>query len=99
MADSAERLIEYCRQNERVCPNPLLWNDLWEMLPDRTQSGGGWQPSPPLILAAWHYTSALEKQLRLAEHIRWAAEHGGLDPVDTFLRGLREQDWTHLSEH
>jgi hypothetical protein len=49
MKDGASRL---CRENDRVCPLPPMWHRLWKMLPNRTQSGAGSQPPPPLILAA-----------------------------------------------
>ena len=74
MSDTVESLVAYCRENNRVCPLPLLWNRLWEMLPNRTRVGAGWQPPLPLILAAWHDTPAMLKMLRLAEHIEWAAQ-------------------------
>jgi hypothetical protein len=92
MSDTVESLIAYCRENGRVCPLPSLWNRLWEMLPDRTRVGVGWQP-PPLILAAWHDTSAMLKMLRLAEHIQWTARHSALESVRNFLHGMREEDW------
>lgn len=98
MSESAESLVEYCRENRRVCPLPSLWHQLYEMLPNRRRVGGGWQPSLPLILAAWHEASALSKMLRLAEHIEWAEQQGVLDEVSRFLRGLREKDWYHVGE-
>jgi hypothetical protein len=98
MIDTAEILIDYCRQNGRVCPLPQLWNQLWGMLPARTQIGIGWQPPLPLILAAWNTTSNLEKMLRFAEHITWAERHNNLEPVASFLRTLREEDWLHLDK-
>jgi len=91
-------LITYIRENNRVCPVPMRWNDLYELLPDRKRNGGGWEPPLPLILAAWHTTPALPKMLRLAEHIEWAAAHSALDKVDAYLRGLPESDWYHLGE-
>ena len=75
-----------------------LWNQLWEMLPERRRDGSGWKPSLPLILAAWHDTPAMLKVLRLAEHIEWAAQHGALESVAGFLRKLREEDWHHAGE-
>ncbi len=95
MDDSVEILVEYCRENHRVCPRPLLWKQLYEMLPDRERDGASWQPALPIILAAWHDTPALPKMLRLAEHIEWAAQHGALEFVSQFLRELREEDWFH----
>lgn len=98
MSESAESLIAYCRENSRVCPMPQRWNALWESLPDRKRVGGGWEPALPLILAAWHDTPGMLKMLRLAEHIEWAAEHGALESVAIFLRGLREDEWFHLGD-
>lgn len=98
MSDSVESLVAYCRENNRVCPLPPLWNQLWELLPNRTRIGAGWQPPPPLILAAWHDTPAMLKMLRLAEHIEWAAQHGVLESAARFLRGLSEEDWFHIGE-
>ncbi len=98
MSESVESVVAYCRENNRVCPLPQQWNGLWEMLPNRTQVGAGWQPPLPLILAAWHDTPAMLKMLRLAEHIEWAAQHGALESAAQFLRELREEDWFHIGE-
>lgn len=98
MPESIESLTEYCRQHNRVCPMPQRWNALWEMLPDRKRVSARWQPPLPLILAAWDDAPAMLKMLRLAEHIEWAADHGALESVSRFLRGLREAEWFHLGE-
>jgi hypothetical protein len=98
MSETIESLIAYCQQNNRVCPMPHHWNRLWEMLPDRSRVGAGWQPSLPLILAAWHDTPAMYKMSRLTEHIDWAAQQGALEPIARFLRELREEDWFHFDD-
>jgi hypothetical protein len=87
MSEAADRLIAYCREHR-----------LWEMLPDRRQSGAAWEPAFPLILAAWYETSAMLKMVRLAEHIQWAEKDNALPEVAAFLRGLREDEWRHLGE-
>jgi hypothetical protein len=97
-AETPETLIAYCRENERVCPLPARWNELWEMLPNKVQTERGWQPPLPLILGAWNYASNLEKMLRLADHIHWAQSHGCLSTVTAFLRALPEGDWHHLQD-
>ena len=38
------------------------------------------------------------KMARLAEHIEWAAKHGSLDAIGSFLRELREEDWHHIHD-
>lgn len=96
--ETAETLIAYCRENQRACPQPSLWNELWKMLPERHQCGASWEPSLPLILGVWHFTSNLEKMARLAEHIEWAAQHTALEKVSVFLHQLEETDWHHIGE-
>ena len=98
MKEAAHSLIQFCREKDRVCPQPLRWNELWQMLPNRQRVGNGWEPSLPLILAAWWDASDLAKMLRLAEHIEWADKHGKLEVVSRFLRSLPESDWHHLGE-
>ena len=98
MSESTESLIAYCRENSRVCPMPQRWTALWELLPNRKRVDGGWEPALPLILAAWDHTPTMLKTLRLVEHIEWAAEHGALESVATFLRGLREDEWFHRGD-
>ena len=97
MNETAQSLIAYCREHERVCPLPTRWVQLWELLPDRVQVGAGWQPALPLILGGWHHSSDDSKKMRLSEHIEWAERHDGLAAVAAFLRNLAETDWHHLS--
>ena len=77
---------------------PQRWNALWNLLPDRTRVGAGWQPPLPLVLGAWAETPGMLKMLRLTEHLEWAADHGALESVARFLRGLTEEDWFHLGD-
>ena len=98
MNDTAESLIAYCRENSRVCPEPGLWHNLWELLPERRQIDEGWQPALPLILAAWAHTSNIQKMLRLATHIEWAEMHGSLPEVAAFLRNLAENELHRLGD-
>jgi hypothetical protein len=91
-------LIEYVRSNDRVCPRPKRWKELWELLPGRKRVGDGWSPPLPLILGAWSTTPALAKAHRLQEHIRYAEEHGALAEVDRILRALPETEWAHLAD-
>ena len=97
MATLAEVLAE-AQKNQRACPQPRRWNELYELLPDRKRKGGGWEPALPLILAAWWDTPAMMKMLRLREHIEWASQHGALDTVSDFLLALREDEWFHFGE-
>jgi hypothetical protein len=93
MVEKLEALLEYVKADGRICPMPRYWDRLWEMLPDKKRVGREWIPPPPLTLAVWWETPLLAKTLRLDKHIRYAAEHGALDDVDSYLRGLRPEEW------
>ncbi len=88
-------LKEFCQLNERICPQPQLWNDLWNILKDKKQTGNQWQPSLPLILAAWWETSILSKRIRFFEHLDWSEKHGQLKEIIDFLLNLKEEQWFH----
>jgi hypothetical protein len=77
---------------------PDQWTRIWEMLPDRKQYGAGWDPPLPLILAAWYQTSDADKRDRLVLHIRYAAKHGVLESVESFLMNLPDNEWLHEGE-
>ena len=69
------------------------------MLRNKIQKpSGGWEPPLPLILAAWHDTPLLFKQLRLREHIEWASTQHQLAEVGVYLRSLPENCWLHFGE-
>ncbi len=93
-----EDALAEAAKNKRVCPQPSRWNELYELLPNRQRSGGGWEPALPLILAAWHETPALMKALRLREHLEWAADHDALAQVHSFMTSLPESEWFHYGD-
>lgn len=89
----AEVMVE-ARKNNRVCPKPVLWQQLYEMLPDRRRS----EPTPPLLGAAWDGTPCIPKRICFREHIEWAASRGCLQQVFAFMKSLPESDWHHMGE-
>ena len=95
--ETFDSLWQFSTVNERVIPKD--WNKLYSILKNtRQKPSGGWEPSLPLILAAWNNTSSIEKQLRFKEHILWASEQNQLDEVGFYLRSLTENDWYHFGE-
>ena len=95
MNDQLKQLIDYCQKNGRVCPMPMKWNELWEMLPEKKEKdSGGWDPPLPLILGAWQESDAFKKE-RLIVHLIYAEQKGGIDEVESFLKSLTEDDWHH----
>ena len=97
MSENMNSLLAYCREKRRMCPQPMKWHQLWELLPNRRQVGIGWEPPLPLILAGWGLSDQSKTQ-RLAEHIEWAEKHGALETVSAFLRNLQEEDWHHIGD-
>jgi CYTH domain-containing protein len=86
-------LLEYVKADGRIYPKPKEWAVLWEMLPDKKRIGPSWEPPMPLMLSARRSTPLLARTMLLEEHIRYAAEHGRLDDIDTYLRGLKPEQW------
>jgi len=96
---SLECLWAYCTANNRLVPMPPNWNDLFRMLKNKQQKpSGGWVPPAPLILAAWHHSMPIAKQLRFKEHLEWAEREGQLEEVSQFLHSLAENQWCHFGE-
>ena len=89
---TVDSLLAFISSGRRIYPMPMKWKDLYEMLPDQKPRGGGWEPPLPLILGGWSSTD-WQKRERLAEHIRYAAEHDVLQQVGDFLYSLRDEDW------
>lgn len=95
--ESFDSLWAYCTDNKRAIPRD--WNRLYKKLANRRQKpSGGWEPSLPLILAAWHVTMPIEKHLRFKEHVEWARDQNQLDQIGKYLRSLDESDWLHFGE-
>lgn len=97
MPDTIESLLAYCREDGRVCPMPILWDELWKMLAERTRTADGRQPPLPMILSGWSAPASM-KIAQVEKQIRWAAEHGALEAVAQFLLALPESAWHHVGD-
>ena len=97
--ETLDDLINYCTSNNRLVPQPPQWSELFSMLKNtRQKPSGGWEPPLPLILAAWHHSMPIEKQLRFKDHIAWAQTHNQLEEIGRYLRSLSEEQWCHFGE-
>ena len=92
-----EDALSEAKRNNRVCPQPRKWQELYELLPSKRRVGNGWEPSLPFILAAWDMP-ALPKMLRFREHLEGAAAHGNIEQVHAFICSLPESEWRHIGE-
>jgi len=91
--DTINNLFQYCKENDRICPMPIFWNELYNKLKNKKYK----EPAVPLILAAW-YEPALLKQLRFFEHLEWAKKQGQLEEISDYVKNLKEENWYHLGE-
>ena len=85
-----EDLEAFCRSEGRVCPMPVYWTRLWEMIKRADVDN---EVPLPLILEAWNETTHLDKMVRLVEHLQHAEANGPLDAVDSYLRELPLSRW------
>jgi hypothetical protein len=88
-------IVDEISKNKRVCPLPDSWNELYELLPEKSSNGDDRNPGLPLIRGAWGISSNSEKRYRLIEHIQWAKDHNALNEVYDFLISLPEEKWFH----
>jgi hypothetical protein len=97
--ETFESLWAYCSTNNRLVPLPPQWMNLFKLLKQTRQNDtGGWTPPLPLILAAWHHSIPIAKQLRFKEHLEWAEKKGQINEIGIFLRSLKENEWCHYGE-
>jgi len=96
--ETLEEVLALAQSNNRVCPQPRKWNELYKLLPNTRRVGHGWKPSIPLILGSWFDSSDMQKMSRLREHIEWAHDNNCLGTICQFLENLKEEEWHHLNE-
>lgn len=93
---SADTLMVKARQNNRVCPRPSKWLQLYDALEGERYED---LPPPPVQPWLWKTLSSLQKRLRFREHVEWAERHGRLEPLARYMDQLAEDDWLHMGEN
>jgi hypothetical protein len=88
-----EGILDEATEERRVCPVPQVWNRIWQMLPERRQTGAGWSPPLPLILGAWSEATDDQKRERFHLHLRWAHDHGTMDTIAGVIASMKPEDW------
>ncbi|WP_292077487.1 MULTISPECIES: DUF3293 domain-containing protein [Brevundimonas] len=72
-----------------VCPEPKAWHRLWLNITALAEG-----PVPlPLILAAWHTTSDVEKTKRLVEQLSIADRQGLGDAIGEAIAAIPQNEW------
>lgn len=95
---SLEAAMLVARRNNRVCPRPERWQELYEQLPPRKTLRGTQNPPVPPLGSAWAATPPLTKRLLFREHIEWAEATGSLETVMAYMQSMAETDWLHMGE-
>lgn len=85
-----ENLKQFCLSKNRVCPMPMYWTRLYEII---VREDKDTTLPVPLILAAWSETTHLDKMVRLVEQLHYAERHGTLDEADSYLREMPLSHW------
>jgi hypothetical protein len=93
-----EAALLLARRNNRVCPRPRRWVELYKLLPGRQTQRGVQKAPPPVMGSAWTSTPSLTKRLCLREQIEWAERAGVLEAVMAFLQSMSEEEWVHMGE-
>ncbi|HEX7891689.1 MAG TPA: hypothetical protein VF522_20230 [Ramlibacter sp.] len=92
--ESADQLMVRARRNNRVCPCPPKWSQLYREL------GGPRHADlpPPPVDWIWTKLSSLQKRLFFREYLEWAQQRGELQAVARFMDTLSETDWVHMGD-
>jgi len=89
-------LVEYCQDNDRVCPMPLKWNRAVDGYMRYTSQHKFTKFPPfkfPLILSVWHYASDADKRLRLLTQIYWCYKNTFINRIYEDIMELSDDDW------
>lgn len=89
---SLDDVLLEARRNNRVCPLPAIWKQVWDYLPNKVTT----LSEVPATAAEWARLPPLQKRSRLREHLEWAASQGVLQQVYDALRKLPEDRWHHM---
>jgi len=89
-------LVEYCQDNDRVCPMPLKWNRAVDGYMRYTSQHKFTKFPPfkfPLILSVWHYASDADKRLRLLTQIYWCYKNYSIGSMYSAIMKIEDDDW------
>jgi len=95
---TAEAVLLEARRNNRVCPQQLQWQLLYDLLPVKPGPGGRQDPLPPPAGQVWKTMPSLSKRTCLRLQIEWAAANGCLDIIHNFFGQLQEDEWHHIGD-
>lgn len=92
-AISVQEVMTVARRNNRVCPIEAEWRRLHALL----QAVAAEAPAP-LTGAEFRKSPPLVRRIRVRDQVEWAAKHGLLREVFSFIEALPEDHWVHMGE-
>jgi len=95
---SIDAAMLVARRNNRVCPRPELWEELYRLLQSHQAALKAPKPPAPATGSAWAVTPSLTKRLCFREQVEWADRHGVLETVMQFMVRLDEAQWFHMGD-
>lgn len=92
-AISVQYVMSEARRNNRVCPVEAEWRRLHSLL-----AAAGAEPPPPLHGMELRRSPPLVRRIRVRDQVEWAAQHGVLREVLSFIQSLGEEQWLHMGD-
>ncbi|SNR33903.1 hypothetical protein [Lutibacter flavus] len=75
--------------NNRICPQPMIWNELYELMCEDLKVHA---IPKPLILAGWNFSNDLEKSIRFREHLN-LINFDSDNRIKTYILNIEEENW------
>jgi hypothetical protein len=91
---SYSELMQIVRCNDRVCPKPSFWSELYEIAIE-ADFNQNTLPQLPLILRGWWESNDEEKAARLIDLLEWSQKNNVSNVVWAYITTLREDEWHH----
>jgi len=88
-------LLEYCQNDNRICPMPIIWNKTVSSYMSCTRQDKFTKYPPflfPLVLSAW-MSSDSSKRLRFLTQIYWCYKNYFMSYVYSAVRNIEDNDW------
>ncbi|MDC3323245.1 hypothetical protein OAW20_02160 [Gammaproteobacteria bacterium] len=90
-------IIDFCKKEDRICPMPVIWNQMWKNF------SKGEQPREyiPLILSTWWGSTDRAKRERFLSLIEYCWENypENRKSISHKIKSLRKEDWHYCSEN
>jgi hypothetical protein len=90
---SVQVVMTEARRHNRVCPIEAEWRRLHAILASVAADA-----PPPLTGAEYRSSAPLVRRIRVRDQVEWAAQHGLLREILSFIESLPEDHWIHMGD-